>query len=158
MNQQWINNTQLKILLALQHISEDAQQWKENEKMDLDNPKVMTKTWEDWDGFKTQFLNNWQEIDSSGNAYSELLKLNKQRYQTGKKRSSIIKYTERFKELIRKAGINDANAIYQYSLGLTPDEYRSIALTNPTNLQGWYSAAHCLYNINNHLGTLGQST
>ena len=77
MNQQQINNAQLKILLTLQHISEDVQQWKENEKTDLDNPKVTTKTWEDWDGFKTQFLNNWQEIDSSGNAYSELLKLNK---------------------------------------------------------------------------------
>ena len=77
MNQQRINNAQLKILLALQHISEDAQQWKENEKTDLDNPEVTTKTWEDWDSFKTRFLNNWQEIDSSGNAYSELLKLNK---------------------------------------------------------------------------------
>ena len=53
MNQQRINNTQLKILLALQHISEDAQQWKENEKTDLDNPEITTKTWEDWDGFKT---------------------------------------------------------------------------------------------------------
>ena len=53
MNQQWINNAQLKILLALQHISEDVQQWKENEKTDLDNAKVTTKTWEDWDGFKT---------------------------------------------------------------------------------------------------------
>ena len=42
MNQQWINNTQLKILLTLQHISEDAQQWKENEKTDLDNSEVTT--------------------------------------------------------------------------------------------------------------------
>ena len=94
MNQQRINNAQLKILLMLQHISEDAQQWKENKKTDLDNPKVTTKTWEDWDSFKTQFLNNWQEIDSSGNAYLELLKLNKQQHQTRKKQSSIIKYTE----------------------------------------------------------------
>ena len=54
MNQQQINNTQLKILPALQHISEDAQQWKENEKMDLDNTKVTTKTWEDWDCYNTQ--------------------------------------------------------------------------------------------------------
>ena len=28
---------ELKILLALQHISDDAQQWKENEKTDLDD-------------------------------------------------------------------------------------------------------------------------
>ena len=91
---------------------------------------------DDWTGFKTRFLN------SSGNAYLELLKLNKQKTQHEKKQSSIIKYTEQFKELIRKAGISNVNAIYQYSQGLTPAEYRNIALTNPTNLQGWYNAAH----------------
>jgi hypothetical protein len=37
MNEQRIHNDQLKILLALQHISEDAQQWKENKKTDLDD-------------------------------------------------------------------------------------------------------------------------
>jgi hypothetical protein len=37
MNEQRISTNQLKILLALQHISEDAQQWKENEKTDLDD-------------------------------------------------------------------------------------------------------------------------
>jgi hypothetical protein len=42
----------------------------------------------------------------------------------------------------QEAGITDGNAIYQYSLGLTTDKYRSIALTNPTTLQGWYDAAH----------------
>jgi hypothetical protein len=67
--------------------------------------------------------------------FSELLKLNKQKFTTGKKRLSIIKYTKRFKELIRKAGITDGNAIYQYSLGLTTDEYRSIALTNPMTVK-----------------------
>jgi hypothetical protein len=37
MNEQRISTNQLKILLALQHISEDTQQWKENEKTDLDD-------------------------------------------------------------------------------------------------------------------------
>jgi hypothetical protein len=37
-----------------------------------------TKSYDDWAGFKTRFLKNWEEIDSSGNAYLELLKLNKQ--------------------------------------------------------------------------------
>jgi hypothetical protein len=130
------------ILLALQHISEDTQQWKENEKMDLDDSTNVDKQWNDWTGFKTRFLKNWEELDSPGNTFSELCKLNKRKFTTGKKRPSIIKYTEQFKELIRKAGITDGNAIYQYSLGLTTDEYRSIALTNPTTLQGWYDAAH----------------
>jgi hypothetical protein len=141
MNEQRISMNQLKILLALQHISEDAQQWKENEKTDLDDDTNVDKQWNDWTGFKTRFLKNWEEIDSPGNTFSELLKLNKRKFTTGKKRLSIIKYTERFKELIRKAGITDGNAIYQYSLGLTTDKYRSIALTNPTTLQGWYDAA-----------------
>jgi hypothetical protein len=116
------------------------------------------KQWNDWTGFKTRFLKNWEELDSPGNAFSELLKLNKRKFTTGKKRLSIIKYTERFKELIRKAGITDGNAIYQYSPGLTTDEYRSIALTNPTTLQGWYDAAHRLFNIDSRLGNINQNT
>ena len=77
MNTQRINTPELKILLALQHISDDAQQWKENEKTDLDDATVTDKQMDNWAGFKTRFLKNWEEIDSSGNAYSELLKLNK---------------------------------------------------------------------------------
>jgi hypothetical protein len=141
MNEQRISTNQLKILLALQHISEDAQQWKENKKTDLDDDTNVDKQWNNWTGFKTRFLRNWEELDSPGNAFSELLKLNKRKFTTGKKQLSIIKYTEQFKELIRKAGITDGNTIYQYSLGLTTNKYRSIALTNPTTLQGWYDAA-----------------
>jgi hypothetical protein len=84
MNPQRITTDKTKILLALQNISKDAQQWKENEKTDLDSIDS-TKSYDDWAGFKTRFLKNWEEIDSSGNAYSELLKLNKWRYQHGKK-------------------------------------------------------------------------
>jgi hypothetical protein len=72
MNKQRISTNQLKILLALQHISEDAQQWKENEKTDLDDSTNVDKQWNDWTGFKTRFLKNWEEIDSPGNAFSEL--------------------------------------------------------------------------------------
>ena len=112
---------------------------------------------DDWTGLKTRFLKNWEEIDSSGNAYSELLKLNKRKSQHEKKQSSIIKYTKRFKELIRKAGISDINTIYQYSQHLTPTEYRNIALTNLTNLQGWYDAAHWLYNIDSCLASFSNN-
>ena len=78
MNTQRINTNQLKILLALQHISDEAQQWKENEKTNLDDATNTDKRMNNWTGFKTQFLRNWEEINSSGNAYSELLKLHKQ--------------------------------------------------------------------------------
>ena len=158
MNTQRINSNELKILLTLQHISDDAQQWKENEKTNLDDATNTDKQPDDWTGgFKTRFLKNWEEIDSSGNAHLELLKLNKRKSQHEKKRSSIIKYTEQFKELIRKAGISNVNAIYQYSQGLTPAEYRNIALTNLTNLQGWYNAAHWLYNIDSRLASFSNN-
>ena len=91
MNTQSINSNKLKILLALQHISDDAQQWK---KTDLDDATNTDKRPDDWTGFKTQFLKNWEEINSSGNAYSELLKLNKRKSQHEKKQSSMIKYTK----------------------------------------------------------------
>ena len=77
MNENRINPEQLRILLALQNISDEAQQWKENEKADLDSTTVTAKMWNDWTGFKTRFLANWEAIDSPGNAYSELLKLYK---------------------------------------------------------------------------------
>ena len=47
MNENRINMEQLKILLALQNISDEAQQWKENEKADLDSMTVTTKVWTD---------------------------------------------------------------------------------------------------------------
>jgi hypothetical protein len=94
MNPQRITTDKTKILLALQNISEDAQQWKENEKTDLDDTTNVDKDYNNWTGFKTRFLKNWEEIDLSGNAYLELLKLNKRRHHHGKKQSSIIKYTE----------------------------------------------------------------
>ena len=64
---------------------------KENEKTDLDDAINTDKWMDDWTGFKTWFLKNWEEIDSSGNMYSELLKLNKRKSQHEKKWSAIIK-------------------------------------------------------------------
>ena len=43
MNTQRINSNELKILLALQHISDDTQQWKENKKTDLDDATITDK-------------------------------------------------------------------------------------------------------------------
>jgi hypothetical protein len=57
MNEQRISTNQLKILLALQHISEDAQQLKENEKTDVNDNTNVDKQWNNWTGFKTRFLN-----------------------------------------------------------------------------------------------------
>ena len=43
MNKNRINTEQLRILLTLQNISDEAQQWKENEKADLDSKTVTAK-------------------------------------------------------------------------------------------------------------------
>ena len=66
-----------------------------------------------------------------------------------------MKYTGKFKELIKKVDITGATAIYQCSLGLTPKEYEKIAMQNPRDLEGWYKQAHRLANIDNCLGIQG---
>ena len=38
----------------------------------------------------------------------------------------------KIQELIKKAGINGATAIYQYGLGLTPKEYEKICYAKPS--------------------------
>jgi hypothetical protein len=147
MNQKWIISDNILISLTLQNISKDAQQWKENELADLNDKTVTTKSWTDWNGFKKQFLDNWEEIDSSGNAYTKLQKLQKRKFASNQKWMSLIKYTEQFKELIRKAGVDWNSTTYQYGQGLTSKEYKNlIALTNPKKLEDWYEAVHCLYN------------
>jgi len=154
MNPKRIVENKVLISLALQNISDDAMQWKENELADLDDTLITTKLWTDWAGFKKRFLENWEEIDSSGNAYTELQKLQKRKFASDRKRMSLIKYTERFKELIRKAGVDGTSATYQFGQGLTSKEYEKIALTNPTKLEEWYEAAHRLYNIENRNGVV----
>ena len=124
-------------------------QWKENELADLDNDSITTKLWNDWGGFQKRFLENWEEIDSSGNMYTKLQKLQKRMFAPDQKQMSLIKYTKWFKELIRKAGVEGSSATYQFGQGLTLKEYKKIALTNPAKLEYWYEAAHCLFNIKN---------
>ncbi|KAF8632529.1 hypothetical protein AX14_010813 [Amanita brunnescens Koide BX004] len=138
MNPKWIIKDKVLISPALQNISDDAMQWKENELADLDDDLITTKLWNDWAGFRKRFLENWEEIDSSGNVYTELQKLQKRK----------------FKELIRKAGIEGSSATYQFGQGLTSKEYEKIALTNLTKLENWYEAAHRLFNIENRNGVV----
>jgi hypothetical protein len=94
MNPKWIIEDKVLISLTLQNISDDAMQWKENELADLDDNLITTKLWNDWAGFKKQFFENWEEIDSSGNAYTELQKLQKRKFAPDRKQMSLIKYTE----------------------------------------------------------------
>jgi hypothetical protein len=76
MNKNRINSNKIKILLTLQHIGEDARQWKENKQMDLSST-ASAKSWDNWTSFKNRFLENWEEIDSPGNMYTALLNLYK---------------------------------------------------------------------------------
>ena len=149
MNPKQIIENKVLIYLALQNISDNAMQWKENELADLDDDLITTKLWNDWAGFRKWFLENWEEIDSSGNVYTELQKLQKRKFAPDQKQMSLIKYTKRFKELIRKPGVEGSSITYQFGQGLTSKEYKKIALTNPMKLENWYEAAHHLFNIEN---------
>ena len=85
MNPKRIVEDKVLISLTLQNISDDTMQWKENELADLDDTLITTKLWTDWAGFKKRFLENWEEIDSSGNAYTELQKLQKRKFASDRK-------------------------------------------------------------------------
>ena len=86
--------------------------------------------------------------------YTELQKLQKRKFAPDQKQMSLIKYTKRFKELIRKAGIEVSSTTYQFGQGLTSKEYEKIALTNPVKLENWYEAAHHPFNIENRNGVV----
>ena len=86
--------------------------------------------------------------------YTELQKLQKRKFAPDQKQMSLIKYTEQFKELIRKAGVEGSSATYQFGQGLTSKEYEKITLANPTKLENWYETAHHLYNIENRNGVV----
>ena len=52
MNPKWISEDKVLISLALQNISDNTMQWKENELADLDDSLITTKLWNNWAGFK----------------------------------------------------------------------------------------------------------
>ncbi|KAF8333009.1 hypothetical protein F5887DRAFT_1080472 [Amanita rubescens] len=74
-----INTDRLKIGLTLSMITDKAENWRRNQNNNLNDAAKTEITWNDWTGFKTRFLNNWQEIDSPGNAYTELVQLQKRK-------------------------------------------------------------------------------
>ena len=87
MNSGKYNTDELKIQLALLLIGGKAKQWKRNMYKDLNNETKTAYPWNNWATFKTNFKNNWGEIDSPGTAITEIYKLHKQ-----KKKISIPKY------------------------------------------------------------------
>ena len=60
---------------------------------DLNDETKTAYLWNNWATFKTNFENNWGEINSPGTAITEIYKLHKQ-----KKKISIPKYIQLFKE------------------------------------------------------------
>ncbi|KAF8649329.1 hypothetical protein AX14_008693 [Amanita brunnescens Koide BX004] len=85
MNPKQIIEDKVLISLTLQNISDDAMQWKENKLANLDNNLITTKLWNDWAEFRKRFLENWEEINSSGNAYTKLHKLQKREFAPDRK-------------------------------------------------------------------------
>ena len=56
-----------------------AKQWKRNMYRDLNDETKMAYPWNNWETFKTNFKNNWGEIDSPGAAITKIYKLHKQK-------------------------------------------------------------------------------
>ena len=95
MNSGKYNTDELKIQLALLFIGGKAKQWKRNMYKDLNDEMKTAYLWNNWATFKTNFKNNWGEIDSPETAITKIYKLHKQ-----KKKISIPKYIQLFKECI----------------------------------------------------------
>ena len=99
---------------------------------DLNDETKTAYPWNNWATFKTNFKNNWGEIDSPGTAITKIYKLHKQ-----KKKISIPKYIQLFKECIQKANINkDSTTIPFFTQGLQLNVLEKCMMQNPTTLQG----------------------
>ena len=143
-----------KVLLALSKISDGAEQWKRN-KVTAFNTDI-TK-WHDWDGFKTMFFSNWGEVDTSGTAYSQLVKLQYRKNKRGKKKMKLSDYVEKFKELIMKCDISGSAALHMFTNGLTTEECKDCMMQKPKDLDAFYDAAINLENIETRTNILNPS-
>ncbi len=149
-----IDNDRKKILVALHKISDGAEQWKQNKLEELKNSTATTingvthlALFDDWNTFRTSFLENWGEIDPAGNASTKLIQLQQRPHFKGKKQMWLTNYVNQFKELIKKAGISGEAALHMFRNGLTMDEFEKAMLTQPTSLTRWYDATIRLDNI-----------
>ena len=80
----------------------------------------------------------------------KIYKLHKQ-----KKKISIPKYIQLFKECIQKMNINkDSAAIPFFTQGLQLDVLEKCMMQNPDTLQGWYSAMMRVSNTKSRIGIL----
>ena len=71
-NEKKYDTPRSKILSTLSNIAGKAQQWKENMYQDPKDPDKPFPSINDWEVFKTAFNNNWNEIDSPGQAMMEI--------------------------------------------------------------------------------------
>ena len=134
-NEKKYDTPKSKILNTLSNIAGKAQQWKENMYQDLKDPDKPLPSLNDWEAFKTAFNNNWNEIDSPGQAMTEIYRLHRQKV-------SVAKYVQLFQELIRKARITEEAAIIPYfTQGLKHDILEKCLNRQPKDLTEWYEAA-----------------
>ncbi len=133
-----IDNDRKKILVALHKISDGAEQWKQNKLEELKNSTATTiggvthpALFDDWNAFRTSFLENWGEVDPAGNAFTKLIQLQQRPHFKGKKQMRLPNYVNQFKELIKKAGISGEAALHMFRNRLTTDEFEKAMLTQP---------------------------
>ncbi len=157
LNPIWIDSNRKKILVTLHKISDGAKQWKRNKLEELKNSTATTvegvttpSLFNNWDAFRTSFLENWGEVDPAGNTFTKLIQLQQQPSYKGKKQMQLLNYVSQFKELIKKAGISREAALHMFRNSLTKDEFEKVLLTQPKSLTEWYDAAIRLDNIRTH--------
>ena len=120
-----------------------ARQWKINKVKDLNNTTKADIRWDDWEGFKTSFKQNWSEVNSLGLAMNSIYAL----MEKAKKNKILVEsYISLFKEYVKKAGIvtdkmqpNNA-AVSLFCQGLLYKVLDKAMTQNPTNLAGWYTS------------------
>jgi len=119
-----MKNDKLCIFTALNKISRDAAQWKTNKLANLRNSRsrvvegvTIPAALKDWETFKRDFLEDWEEVDPSGGTFTQLINLQQRSSMKGKKQMSLPTYATKFKELIAKAKITGDAAFHMFGKG-----------------------------------------
>ena len=133
-----------RIAFALGNIICGAQQWKINKVQDLGDTSKLTISWDDYAAFKTSFLKNWSEVNTSGTAMNSIFTLME---KAKKIKISMEDYIGRFKEYVQKAGIvtdeaqPNNTAVSLFCQGLPYKVLDKVINQNPQNLTGDVTAS-----------------
>ena len=85
------------VAFTLGNIMGGARQWKINKVKDLNNAAKADIQWDNWEGFKTSFKQNWSKVNSPGLAMNSIYTLTE---KAKKNKISMESYISLFKEYV----------------------------------------------------------